>query len=89
VWIDPAQCTGHTLCVPEASGLIAYDKTKDVSVVKDANWQRTRQELMLLLEASEVCPMNAFILDTLDGGTFNLNNESIRQAIRDGKYKWA
>jgi ferredoxin len=89
VWIEPAKCTGHTLCVPEAPGLIEYDESKDVSVVKEAALKRTQQELKLLLEASEVCPMSAFFLETLDGSTFNLDNELIRQAIRDGKYKWA
>jgi ferredoxin len=89
VWIEPAECTGHTLCVPEAPGLIAYDKKADVSVVLENSLKRTHQELKQLLEASEVCPMLAFFIQTSDGSTFNASNELIRSVIRKGHYKWA
>lgn len=88
VWIERGECTGHTLCVPEAPGLIEYDKKADVSVVLESNLQRTQQELRMLLEASEVCPMSAFFVQLADGRTFEAGSEPIRSAIRQGNYKW-
>jgi ferredoxin len=90
VWIERAECTGHTLCVPEAPGLIEYDRATDASSVKEAGLERTQAELKLLLDASEVCPMRAFFIETDDGSTFNATrNEDIRRAIRAGRYSWA
>ena len=90
VWIEKADCTGHTLCVPDAPGLIEFDSASGVSVVKEAVLQRTQPELKALLEASEVCPMDAFFIETDDGSTFNASrNEIIRRAIREGRYTWA
>jgi ferredoxin len=90
VWIEKAECTGHTLCVPEAPGLIEYDADSDVSVVKESALQRTHPELKALLDASEVCPMDAFFVETEDGSVFNVSrNDDIRRAVREGRYTWA
>jgi len=90
VWIEKSECTGHRLCVPEAPGLIEYDAASDVSVVKEATLSRTHAELKKILEASEVCPMDAFFIETDDGGVFNVSrNEIIRRAVLEGRYRWA
>jgi ferredoxin len=90
VWIEKSECTGHTLCVPEAPGLIEYDAASDVSVIKEGAFQRTQPELKALLEASEVCPMDAFYVETDDGSVFNASrNDNVRRAIREGRYTWA
>jgi ferredoxin len=90
VWIEKAECTGHTLCVPEAPGLIAMDQEHDVAVVQEVALNRTHAELKLLLEASWVCPMDAFFIETDDGSTFNATrNEIVRCAIQEGRYTWA
>jgi ferredoxin len=89
VWIERGECTSHTLCITETSGLIELDPDGDSAVVKEAALQRTQQELQELLEASFVCPMAAFHIETADGSTFCLGNELLQRAIRQGGYRWA
>jgi len=65
------------------------DQEHDVAVVQDA-LIHTDTELKLLLEASWVCPMDAFYIETDDGSTFNAWRDlTIRRAIKEGRYTWA
>jgi ferredoxin len=89
VWIEKAECTGHTLCVPEAPGLIVNDERSDVSVVQEHSLERTQHNLKLLLEAEAVCPMSAFFIEVENGDVFNLSNDLIQKKIRQGNYRWA
>jgi ferredoxin len=90
VWIERAECLGHTLCIPEAPGLIEFDDNGGVAVVREASLKRTQSELKILLEASAVCPMRAFRIEIDDGFAFTLpGNEDVRKAIREGRYSWA
>ena len=88
VWVDKNQCTAMTLCESESEGLIEYSEEQGASVVKEHALQRTQQELKLLLEASEVCAMSAFYLETEDGRVINLDHDEVQQAITSGKYRW-
>jgi hypothetical protein len=90
VWIEKAECTGHTLCLPEAPGLIAYYASDDVSDVKESGLRHTHQELTLLLEASSVCPMRAFFIETEDGRVYGIpDHPEVREAIRLRSYRWS
>jgi len=89
VWIDKNECTAMTLCESESKGLIEYSKEQGASVVKEHTLRRTQQELKLLLEASNVCAMSAFYLETEDGRVLNLDDDIVQQSIKAGSYRWA
>jgi hypothetical protein len=36
IWIEQSECTGHTLCVPEAPDLIEFDQADGTSAVNKA-----------------------------------------------------
>ena len=89
VWIEPAECTGHTLCHYEVPDLIDYDPAADVSVVKPRAVTWTREPLQQLLEAEAVCPMNAFFIETEDGKICNASDDWVQALIHKGAYRWA
>ena len=90
VWIDRENCLAHTLCEPEASGLIECDEAGQVYKVREAALQRTPQELKELLEANSVCPMGAFRVLLEDGKTYVIGDEPwIKKAIERGDYEWS
>lgn len=89
IWIESAECTGHQLCVPEASELIEYLSKDDASVVKSNQLRYTQQELVALFGAASVCPMSAFYLETEDGRTLNVDADAIQQALKSGDYRWS
>ncbi|HUG71837.1 MAG TPA: hypothetical protein VMK82_00295, partial [Steroidobacteraceae bacterium] len=89
VWIEGAECTWHTLCEPEAPGLITDDHANGVSRVKEESLLRTQDELNKLLEASRVCPMAAFYLETDTGDILNVDaSDWVQNAIASGSYRW-
>ena len=90
VWIERFECLAHTLCESEVPGLIEYDESHGVYRVKEEALSHAPSELKQLLEASSVCPMHAFHIETEDGYTFNVqNNEMVRAAIKAGRYSWS
>jgi len=90
IWIERSECTGHTLCIPEAPELIEYDQSGDTSVVKQSSLRHTHQELAQFLAASEVCPMLAFRVETEDGHIHCVpDDRSVREALKQGNFRWS
>jgi ferredoxin len=88
VWIERSECTGHGLCVPEAAGLVEYNPLGDFSIVKLGRLTYAHQQLKTLLEASMVCPMTAFGLESEDGRVYTLpEDEPVRVALKSGNYR--
>jgi ferredoxin len=89
VWIERKACLAHTLCEPEAPSLIESDEASDAFRIKEECLRRTQQELQLLLEASRVCPMDAFYVETDCGEVLNVDDTDwVRAAIKLGNYAW-
>jgi ferredoxin len=90
IWIERSECTGHTLCIPEAPDLIEFDQPGDTTVVKQSSLRHTHQELVQFLAASEVCPMNAFRVETEDGHIHCVpDDRSVRDALKRGDFRWS
>jgi ferredoxin len=90
VWIEKAECTGHTLCVPEAPDLLQYLDSEDVTTVRQDQLRHTIAELTALISAAEVCPMHAFFIETEDGRVYNIpDDQEVRDAIRLKNYRWS
>ena len=90
IWIEKSECTGHGLCIPEADGLIEYNPLGDFSIVKVDRLRYAQQQLASLLEASKVCPMRAFRLESEDGRVYTLpEDEPVRVALESGNYRWS
>ena len=90
IWIERSECTGCGLCVPEAAGLVEYNPLGDSSIVKMDRLTYAHQQLKSLLEASMVCPMWAFRLESEDGRVYTLpEDEPVRVALESGNYRWA
>ena len=89
VWINRDSCLWHTLCGPEAPGLIENDEALSVYRIKEESLQFTQDELKQLLEASRVCPMNAFYVETSGGEVLNIDETAwVLEAIKSGNYAW-
>jgi hypothetical protein len=89
VWIDLDSCLWHTLCRPEAPGLIEEVGSDGASRIKEESLLRTQDELKQLLEASQVCPMNAFYVETDSGEVLNIGElDWVQKAIQSGSYAW-
>ena len=89
VWIERVECLAHTLCGPEAPGLIEIDESAGASRIREEVLRRTPEELKQLLEATWVCPVSAFYVET-DGGDVYIVGETdwVQRAIRSGNYAW-
>ena len=89
VWIHKDECLRHTLCEPEAPGLIENDEANSVYRIKEESILQTQSELKQLLEASRVCPMAAFYLETDSGEVLNVKESAwVQKAINSGSYDW-
>ena len=89
VWIHKDECLWHTLCEPEAPGLIENDEANRVYRVKEEFLLHTQGELKQLLEASRVCPMNALYIETDSGEVLNAKESAwVQKAIESGSYAW-
>ena len=61
-----------------------------IRIVKLERLEYSHQELELLLEASKVCPMRAFRLESEDGQVYSLpEDDAVRVALKSGNYRWA
>jgi ferredoxin len=90
IWIEKSECTGLTLCVPEAPDLIEFDQSDGISKVKQGSLRFTQQELARFLAASEVCPMNAFRVETEDGRIHRVPDDRlVREALKRGDFRWS
>jgi ferredoxin len=90
IWIERSECTGHTLCGPEAPDLIELDQSGDTSTVKQGSLRNSQQELAWLIAASEVCPMRAFRVETEDGRIHCVpDDRAVRDALKQGDFRWS
>jgi ferredoxin len=90
IWIERSECTGHTLCVPEAPDLIEFNQSGEFSAVKQGLLHFTQQELACFLAASEVCPMRAFRIETEDGLIHCVpDDRKVRDALKQGDFRWS
>jgi ferredoxin len=89
IWIERSECLWHTLCVPEAPTLIE-NEPDGPAVVIQAALTYTQPELVQLVDASRVCPMRAFHIETEDGRVLCIpDDRSVGEALRAGNYRWS
>ena len=94
VFVEPSQCTAHTLCqseVPQRQIEIEYSPSVgfDVSVVQENIVPRTKEALLMLLHADDVCPMDAFRVELESGEVFLVSNPEIQNIIESEQVEWA
>ena len=94
IFIKPSECTAHTLCQPElAEGVITMDgKDTDGYEVANLNQDklpRTKEALLYMLSAADVCPMDAFYIELEDGSEMNVWADYVQKKIEQGEIDWA
>jgi ferredoxin len=65
VYVDPAKCRGHALCVGRAPEAFEFLDLEDRAVVKDGAVGTVPDEV--LIAAARECPERAIIIELDDG----------------------
>ena len=94
IFIKPSECTAHTLCEPELSkNVITMDGLDnygyEVAVLHQDRLPRTKESLLSMLEAADVCPMDAFYIELEDGTEMNVWADYVQKKIDKGEIEWA
>ncbi|VAW83060.1 hypothetical protein MNBD_GAMMA12-2868 [hydrothermal vent metagenome] len=93
VYVEPSQCAAHTLCQsesPQGQIKIEYSTSEgyDVAVVHEYIVPRTKESLLILLHADDVCPMDAFRVELESGEVFLVSNPKIQKYINSKNVEW-
>ena len=94
IFIKPSECTNHTLCEPElVKGAITMDGKDssgyEVAVLHQDKLPRTKESLLSMLSAADVCPMDAFYIELEDGSEMNVWADYVQKKIEQGKIEWS
>jgi ferredoxin len=89
VWIETDECVSCLCCVEKAPGLIEFDEAAEITRVRNEHLQRTQEELSVVLDASQVCPVSAFNVDVDTGESFNMDESGwVHAAVLSGEFEW-
>ena len=94
VFIEHEECTATSLCHSELPpNSITYEKVSDAnydaSVLHQEKFSRTKESLLSMLAAADVCPTDAFYVELKDGTIMNVYDDFLQKKIHLKEVEWS
>ena len=94
VFIKASECLSHFLCQSELpenviTAEIPDGKDFEIAVLNQNKLPRTNESLLSMLEAADMCPVDAFFIESSDGTIMNVWSEHVQSKIKAKEIEWA
>ena len=94
IFIEPSECLSHSLCENEvpnkAITMTALTPSGyEVSEIHHDRISRTKNDLLIMLAAADMCPVDAFYIELKDGTVMNVWDDRVQKKIKSGEIEWA
>ena len=61
----------------------------EVSEIHHDRISRTKNDLLIMLAAADMCPVDAFYIELKDGTVMNVWDDRVQKKIKSGEIEWA